>query len=138
MNAECELVRFNSRCRDDSDGDAGNSCMPRRTPPCMRFVLPPSLTCGRPPLFTRRGAMTPRLDRPWQKKVIHNNMSRQLVMRTAAAALKPNGAGARSANLKLVPCEGSSQTVQGQTALPTTKTPSGRSRAIGIQGGFNI
>ena len=39
--------------------------------------------------------------------------------------------GARSANLKLVPCEGSRQTVQGQTVLPTTKTPYGRSRAIG-------
>ena len=39
--------------------------------------------------------------------------------------------GARSANLKPVPCEGSRQTVQGQTALPTTKMPSGRSRAIG-------
>ena len=38
--------------------------------------------------------------------------------------------GASSANLKLVPCEGSRQTVQGQTALPMTTTPSGRSRAI--------
>ena len=41
--------------------------------------------------------------------------------------------GARSANSKLVPCECSRQTVLGQTALLSTKTPSVHLRPIGAK-----